>query len=415
MEAGGRLITMPMSFVTRMRWKALLLGVLLIAVLSLLLCHLLVPPYIDRTLNRTTHSPPFDIASPRASELHSSLQIADLHADSLIWGRDLLQRNQRGQVDVPRLLKGNVSLQVFSVPTQVPRQRSESGTSPDQLNLITLSSIGQLWPPSTWWSLQSRALYLAGLLRRIAVRSQGRLVVVESPGDLRKHLEGPRPETGRMAGVLALEGLHCLEGDLDALDRLFAAGYRIMGLVHQFDNRLGGSSYGLEKGGLTPFGRQVVARIEQLGAIVDLAHASPKLFDDVLAATTRPLVVSHGGVKGTSDRRRNLGDEHLEAIGRRGGLIGIGFWSGAVCGTDAAAIARAVRHAVEVAGIEAVCLGSDFDGDRTPFDATGLVQITEALLEVGFQPPEIRQIMGGNLLRFLGRHLPSRNEPGDGS
>ncbi len=383
--------------------------ILLLLAATIVASHLLVPPYVEGSFNRTTSAPPFDRASERAKRLHETLEIADLHADSLVWGRDLLDRASRGQADVPRLLEGNVTLQVFSVPTQVPRRRSQWGTDPDQLNLMTLSALAQLWPPPAWWSLEYRAAYLAGLLRRQARRSEGRLVFVAGAPDLAGYLEQPRPPRSRVAGVLALEGLQCLEGNLEAVDRLFQAGYRIMGLVHQFDNRVGGSSYGLERGGLTPFGRQVIERIDQLGAIVDLAHASPKLIEDVLRVSTRPPVVSHTGVRGTCDRRRNLSDQEVVAIARRGGLIGIGFWSGAICDREPEAIVRAIRHVVKVAGIDAVGLGSDFDGGTaTHFDASGLVQITQALLNAGFDETEIRKIMGGNLLRFLRENLPDR-------
>ncbi len=141
--------------------------------------------------------------------------------------------------------------------------------------------------------------------------------------------------------------------------------------------------------------------------IVDLSHASPRTIDEVLAMATRPVVVSHTGVRGTCDNQRNLTDDQLRRIAATGGLIGIGFWDTAVCGTDAAAIARAIRHAANVAGIDHVALGSDFDGAVTvPFDATGLALITEALLAGNFTDDEIRKIMGGNTLRFLSDNLP---------
>ena len=94
------------------------------------------------------------------------------------------------------------------------------------------------------------------------------------------------------------------------------------------------------------------------------------------------------------------------AIAKNGGVIGIGFWSGAACGSSATDAARAIRHAVNVAGIDHVALGSDFDGDKMAFDATGLVQITEALLAQGFNETEIRKIMGDNVARFLMNGLP---------
>jgi microsomal dipeptidase-like Zn-dependent dipeptidase len=127
---------------------------------------------------------------------------------------------------------------------------------------------------------------------------------------------------------------------------------------------------------------------------------------DVLAMARKPVVVSHTGVRGTCDRSRNLTDDEVRAIAAKGGLIGIGFWSGATCGSSAKDVARAMRHAANLAGADHVSLGSDFDGDRMPFDATGLVQITDALLGEGFSVGEIRKIMGDNVVRFLMNGLP---------
>ena len=197
-----------------------------------------------------------------------------------------------------------------------------------------------------------------------------------------------------------------MEREIENLDLFYKSGYRIMGLVHHFDNRIGGSSYGLKKGGLTKFGRRIVERMDELGIIIDLAHASEQLIEDVLEVTSRPVVVSHTGVKGTCKRTRNLGDDQVRAIAEKGGLIGIGFWRGAICGTQPTDIARAIRYTVELAGIEHVALGSDFDGDAMPFDATGMVQITEALLNEGFSETEIKKIMGENLIGFLLENLP---------
>jgi microsomal dipeptidase-like Zn-dependent dipeptidase len=147
--------------------------------------------------------------------------------------------------------------------------------------------------------------------------------------------------------------------------------------------------------------------MEAKGMLVDLAHASPKTIDDVLAIASKPVVVSHTGVRSTCDNNRNLSDDQITRIAQTGGVIGIGFWDTAVCGTEASAIAKAIRHAVNVAGVEHVALGSDFDGAvTTPFDAAGLVALTEALFEEGFTEAEMVLIMGGNVLRTLQQTLP---------
>jgi len=128
---------------------------------------------------------------------------------------------------------------------------------------------------------------------------------------------------------------------------------------------------------------------------------------DVTAIATRPLLVSHTGVKGTCNNPRNLSDDELRAVARTGGVIGIGLWETATCGTDAAATARAIRYAVQIVGVDHVALGSDFDGAVTsPFDASGWSLVTDALLKEGFSEQEIRKIMGENVVRLLRTDLP---------
>ena len=167
---------------------------------------------------------------------------------------------------------------------------------------------------------------------------------------------------------------------------------------------MAGSAHGVDKGGLTDKGRDMVKRMEAKKMIVDLSHGSDQQIDDVLAMATRPVVVSHTGVRGTCDNRRNLSDVQLRAIAANGGLVGIGFWETAVCGKDAAAIAKAVRYAAELIGIDHVALGSDFDGAvPVPFDASGMVKLTEALLAAGFSPDDTAKVMGGNEIRFCWR------------
>ncbi|HEX5707520.1 MAG TPA: membrane dipeptidase, partial [Pyrinomonadaceae bacterium] len=143
--------------------------------------------------------------------------------------------------------------------------------------------------------------------------------------------------------------------------------------------------------------------------LIDLAHASEATLDDVLALATRPVVVSHTGLRGVCPNARNLSDEHARRVAATGGLIGVGFWPTATCGREAASIARSIRYATNLVGVRHVALGSDFDGTvATPFDATGLVQITDALLAEGFNEDEIKLIMGENVLRLLSETLPTQ-------
>jgi microsomal dipeptidase-like Zn-dependent dipeptidase len=347
--------------------------------------------------------------SPRAQAIHDALMVADLHNDLLLWPRDPLQRYDRGHTDVPRLREGGVGLQVFAAVTQVPTGRSYQGTDADALDQIPFLVAAQRWPPRTWTSRLHRALYQARKLHRAADRDD-QLSIVRTRDDLTAMLERRETQPGVMGTLLAVEGLHALEGEAANVERLVDAGYRMMSLTHLHDNALGGASTGLEKGGLTDVGADVLARMQQHDVTIDLAHASEALIDDVLARTDDPVVVSHTGVRATCDSPRNLSDHNIQAIAQTGGVIGIGIWDTAVCGDTPVAAARAMRHVADLVGVEHVALGTDFDGTVTvPFDATGLPHLTDALLEAGFSPPEIKKIMGGNVERVLRRTLPARS------
>ncbi|HYX52141.1 MAG TPA: membrane dipeptidase, partial [Candidatus Limnocylindrales bacterium] len=223
--------------------------------------------------------------------------------------------------------------------------------------------------------------------------------------DLRRFLSTRMP--GQVAGLLGSEGSQPLEGKLENLDDLFNAGIRMMAPTHFTDTAVGGAAAGMNKGGLTDLGRQWVHELEHRGIIVDLAHASPATLRDVTSIATRPLFVSHTGLKGTCNNPRNLSDDELRMVAKTGGVIGIGLWDTATCGTDAHATARAIRYAVGIVGVDHVGLGSDFDGAvTTPFDASGWVLVTDALLQEGFSEQDIHKIMGENVVRVLLDVLP---------
>ena len=179
----------------------------------------------------------------------------------------------------------------------------------------------------------------------------------------------------------------------------------MMSPTHFTDTEVGGSASGERKGGLTELGRSWVRAMEAKSMLIDLAHASPATIRDVTSIATKPVIVSHTGVKGTCNNR-NLSDDELRAVARTGGLIGIGYWETAVCGRDAQAIARAIQYTTGVVGVDHVALGSDFDGATTmPFDVTGIPLITDALRRAGFSDQAIGQIMGRNVARLLSQTL----------
>ena len=372
--------------------------------LALAIFFFALAPIVDRILNRVTG----DLAPVAADvlRLHQSLVVADLHADQLLWPRDVLDRADHGHVDLPRLNDGHVAIQVFSVVSKTPRGLNYEQNS-DESDNIALLGAAQRWPVATWSSLRARALHQASKLTDASRRSDGALVFMRTRADVERVLRDRAAGKQVVGALLSAEGLQILEGKLSNVDTLYDAGFRMLGLTHFFDNEVAGSAHGMKKGGLTPLGRQVVQRMEERSVFVDIAHASPATIDDVLAMATRPVVVSHTGVRATCPGTRNLTDDQLRRIAATGGLIGIGFWDAAVCDIAPASIARAITHAVSVAGVDHIALGSDFDGSTvTRFDAAGLAHVTAALKTAGMTDADIGKVMGGNIARLFSAYLP---------
>ncbi len=359
-----------------------------------------VPGYVEGSMN-VVDGKPLIAVSDEAKQLHKTLTIVDLHSDTLMWNRDLGDRASRGHMDLPRLAEGNVALQLFSSVTKTPKGQNYEGNGADTDN-ITLLTIAQLQPVKTWSSLVERSLYHAQKLNDAVAGSKMMLVPVNTSNDVDGIIGRASTNDKRIGAMLTIEGLHDLEGKASNLDRLYDAGFRMAGLTHFFDNELGGSMHGLKKGGLTPFGRDIVRRMEAKGMIVDIAHLSHTGVAELLAMATRPVVSSHGGVQATCKVNRNLSDAEIKGVAKTGGIIGIGYWEGAVCDTSPRAAAKAMMHVRDLVGIEHVALGSDYDGATTMrFDTSQLVQVTQALMDEGFTEPEIRAVMGGNALRVI--------------
>ncbi|MBO9713988.1 dipeptidase [Sphingomonas sp.] len=380
--------------------RKLLTGLGAVLVLAAVGFFWLAPGIVERGMNKVepTEHPK---VSDATRKLHASLEIADMHADTLLWSRSLLAASHQGQVDLPRLVQGNVALQVFSSVTKTPKHQNYDANTGDTDN-ITLLAFAQLQPPRTWTSLLERSLWHAEKLKRAAANSDGKLRVILTAADLDKLLADRAAGKQVVGGMLSIEGLQDLEGKLDNLDRLHDAGFRMAGFAHFFDNDVAGSMHGVNKGGLTPLGRQVLARMEKLGMIVDVAHDSHQTVAEILKGARRPVVSSHGGVQATCKVNRNLTDDEIRGIARTGGVIGIGYWDGAICSTRPADVAKAIAYVRDLVGIDHVGLGSDFDGAvTTGIDASMLVEVTQALVDRGFTPEDIRKVMGGNVLRVI--------------
>lgn len=364
------------------------------------------PGYVEKGRNAVTGHAPYPV-SARAQALHNRLIIGDWHADSLLWKRSVLERGTRGQVDLPRLIEGNVTLQMFTAVTKSPAGQNYDENSAQALDNITLLAVGQLWPMRTWDSLLERALYQAERLHGYAAASGGQLRVIKTRADLDQLLADRAAGQQVVGGLLGIEGAHPLEGDIANLDKIEAAGHRMIALQHFFDNELGGSLHGTGNHGLTAFGRAVVAEVASRHLVLDLAHSSPQVARDVLDMTDIPLVVSHTGIHAVCPVKRNFPDDLMQDIAATGGVVAIGYWADVTCDDSPAGVAASIKAAINLVGEDHVSLGSDFDGSvSTSFDTSELAALTHALIEAGVSDDQIAKVMGGNMMRYLAEVLP---------
>ena len=371
----------------------------------------------DLLLNRVVpdNEPPVDDTS---AGFHGGCFIADLHADVCLWRRNLMRKNSRGHVDLPRLRAGNVALQFVTVPTKLVISRRFPRLF--FRDLFFWGAFMSLQRPDTWFSTAARARLQ---LRRLAAwidQSEGAIRLVCSRGELNE-LNEDRKRNEEVIGVmLGLEGAHILRGGLD-VPWLAENGFRVVGITHFNDNQFGDSAHGLRARGLKPAGRELVGQLDSHSITIDLAHASAALIDDVLemhrqGEISRPLIVSHTGIRGVHDHRRNISDDHAVAIAATGGLIGITLFAPGLPRADLAALAESISYTVKLlndAGLDGarhVAIGSDFDGAvRTVVDASGWQRITGELMKpvYGLSPEQVKWIVGANTYNFFTKNLPT--------
>ncbi len=389
----------PVSLSTGLFWLAALV---LAGLIGFFLYALLI---VERRRNAVKAHAPYPV-SAQARALHEQLLIGDWHADPLLWRRDLTRRSGTGQMDIPRLIEGNVTLQVFTAVTKSPAGLSRTHNDPDAFDTVSLLAIGQLWPLRTWRSILQRALYQAEKLKKFEARSDGRLKIIRSRADLEAVLERRAAGERLVGGILGIEGVHPLEGRLENLDLIVSAGYRLIALQHFFDNEAGGTLHSKARLGLSEFGRQVVDEVAARGLILDVAHSSEQVVREVLDRVSIPVVLSHTGIHGHCASPRNISDDLMKRIAETGGVIGMGYWQDVTCDDSPAGIAASIKAAIALVGEDAVSLGSDFDGSvEMALDTSELAAITQALLDAGLSEAQIRKVMGENMLRVLRARL----------
>lgn len=368
-------------------------------------------------------------------DLHRTLLVADLHADTLMLDRGgpegIQKRHTRGHVDAPRLREGNVALQVLTVATvtPVPHLKEWNG-SPILPNAQVPLTILQGWPPRTWFDNREKGLHQAWKWRINSDDPEDAFVAIRSREDLRAYLaEHFRKEQGQylpkrpgqtpIATILGLEGAHALglnasdsQETVDArVAEYWDAGYRQMALTHRFNNALAGASEGNRKMGLTDLGRRVLRAMESRGIICDLSHASDQSTCEILKEFPRlPVMVSHGGVSiGGVEESRTTPVDLVRDIVARGGVFGIGLWGEAIGKPEPENAAAMIRACIADPGIGAggIALGSDMDGAvKTAFAANHYALLTEELKDL--PPDALRRVMGGNVIVFYLKHLPGR-------
>ena len=364
------------------------------------------PKMVEERINRVSDHKSYDI-SEDAKDLHDTLFIGDWHADSTLWDRNLSNENDYGHVDIPRLQRGNVSLQMFTTVSKSPSKLNYEENSGESNDSITALAIIQRWPLKTWNNLTERVIYQARKLRQIANNNEENFMLILSKSDLDHFLNRKKDNPNLVGGLIGTEGSHALEGEIKNIDRLFNQGFRMMSLHHFFDNRLGGSLHGLSGEGLSSFGIQALNEMMRLGIMIDVSHSSEQVVEDVLNVVNQPLLVSHTGFYGHCESSRNINDPLMKKIASNGGMIAIGYWHGAVCGNSPKAVAQAIKYGVDLVGSKHLSLGSDFDGAVMPsFDTSELSALTHELLLIGLSEEDIRLVMGLNMLNFLKDNLP---------
>ena len=353
--------------------------------------------------------------------LHAQNIGMDSHIDTaqrvLIDRADITQRSPVGHVDIPRLKEGGINAPFFA-----------------------------LWVPTYYKGAEAirRTLDLRDAMQRLFDTHPELIAPALTASDVERITKN-----GRIAAILAIEGGHQIDDDLAVLRMYYRLGIRSMTLTHFRNTDWADSSTDTPAhNGLTAFGKEVVREMNRLGMIVDVSHVSDKTFYDTLAVSTKPVIASHSSCRALSDVVRNMTDDMLRALAKNGGVVGINFGEGFVNQRDAeqlkADIAAAtgeppaltgkalddyaaeelhrdmkarpvfatvedvaghVDHAVKIAGVEHVGIGSDFDGISSPpkglEDISRMPALKAALKKKGYSDEDLKKIFGLNTLRVM--------------
>jgi len=372
-------------------------------------------------------SRPVDQISEKARKLHYAAIVVDTHDDTtgpMLTGEDgfeLAKRNAKGHIDIPRMREGGMDAIFFSI-------------------YIPATVIG---PEAI-----KRSLRLIDTVHEHARRLPNDLLLATTAADVRR-----AAKEKKIAALMGMEGGHMIDNDLGALRMFARLGVRYLTLTHSRKTDWAGSSGEKENTGLTDFGKQVVRELNREGVMVDISHVSDQTFYDAVETSLAPPIASHSSCRAVGNAPRNMTDDMIKALAKKGGVIQITFVDSfisqelreaqeavrdeqqqktdeaqkacadndAACRREAARKVRAeyasrmpkvswekiiehIDHAVKLVGPEHVGLGSDFDGATMPEgmdDVTYLPRITDALMKKGYKESDIAKILGGNLLRVM--------------
>jgi dipeptidase. Metallo peptidase. MEROPS family M19 len=310
-----------------------------------------------------------------------SIWVVDGHCDSLgdylMAKRTLKDSNERGHWDLQKAKEGNVALQFMAAFI-------ESEYKPDRA--------------------VCRGFQLLDAAKRFIKENADVVFPILNKDDLLKI-----PDKHKVGLLISVEGGEILGDNILMVDKIFQLGVRALGLTWNQQNAIGyGVGASKQKEGLTFFGRQVIKQLNELGMLIDVSHLNESGFWDVLECSRYPVIASHSCAKALCSHPRNLSDQQLKSLAANGGVIGVNFNPPFLTTNSVAKREDVVRHIsyiAEVAGVEVVGLGSDFDGiSEVPellTDAAQYPGLAQDLLKAGFSVEDIKKIFNKNFMRLL--------------
>ncbi|MDI3481727.1 MAG: rane dipeptidase [Tepidanaerobacteraceae bacterium] len=316
----------------------------------------------------------------RARRIHAESIVFDAHCDTILsvidGERTLGEKSEKGHVDIPRLRNGGVNAQVFAVFVR----------------------------PEWYFDAVHMTMKGISILKSQLEQNSSKARIAFSAADVEKSAK-----EGKIAALISIEGGEALQQDIHMLRIYRELGVSSIVLTWNHRNAIAdGAQDARSGGGLSDFGVDVVKEMERLGMLVDIAHISPKGFWDVMDVATKPVIVSHALPRKFMDIPRNLDDEQIRAVAEKDGVIGATFYFSSYGGRQGSIedILDVVDYFVNVAGIDHVGIGSDFDGYEGSVSGLEscekMINLTRGLVYRGYSDEEVEKILGKNFLRVYG-------------